>query len=110
MGWGLFILEDVQAKEPLFPFIGPYYTPSEYKKISPYYPRLKHYALDGHDNFFIDSDVEKGNVVGYINSSSKQCLEIKNYIWEYNEVEPRPGDEKEWGWVVTLLTKPIHVG
>ncbi len=70
MGWGLFILEDAQAKEPLLPFIGPYYTPSEYNKLSPYYPCLKHYALNGHDKSFIGGDVEKDNVAGYINSSS----------------------------------------
>jgi hypothetical protein len=40
MGWGLFVLEDVQAKEPLLPITGPYYTPSEYKKLFPYYPSL----------------------------------------------------------------------
>jgi hypothetical protein len=53
MGWGLFILEDVQVEEPLLPFTSPYYTPSEYKKLSPYYPHLKHYALNGHDNFLL---------------------------------------------------------
>ncbi len=72
-GWGLFILEDVQAEEPLLPFIGPYYALSEYNKLSPYYPCLKHYALNGHDKCFIGSDVEKGNVAGY--SSSNQRLE-----------------------------------
>jgi hypothetical protein len=70
MGWGLFILEDVQAEEPLFPFTSPYYTTNEYKKLSPYYPRLKRYVFNGHDKKFIDNDVEKGNVVGYVNSSS----------------------------------------
>ncbi len=64
--------------------------------------------LNGHDNFFINNDVEKGNVVGYINSSSNRRLEIKNCIWEYNEVEPKPWDEKEWGSVMTISTKPIH--
>jgi hypothetical protein len=37
-------------------------------------------------------------------------LEIENYIWEYNEIEPRPWDEKEWGWVMIVSTKPIHAG
>ncbi len=64
--------------------------------------------LNGHDNFFINNDVENGNVVGYINSSSNRRLEIKNCIWEYNEVEPKPWDEKEWGSVMTISTKPIH--
>ncbi len=108
MGWGLFILEGVQAEEPLLPFTSPYYTPSEYKKLSPYYPHLKHYVLSGHDNFFINIDVEKRNVVGYVNSSSNQCLEIENCILEYNEVKPRPWDEKEWDWVMTILIKLIH--
>ncbi len=107
MGWGLFILEDVQAKEPLLSFTSPYYTPSEYKKLSPYYPHLKRYVFNRHDNFFINNDVEKGNVVGYVNSVSNQCMEIENCIWEYNEVEPRPWDEKEWGWVMTISTKLI---
>jgi len=35
-------------------------------------------------------------------------LETENCIWEYNEVEPRPWDEKEWGLVMTVSTKPIH--
>ncbi len=61
-----------------------------------------------HDNFFINNDVEKRNVVGYVNSVSNQCMEIENCIWEYNEVEPRPWDEKEWGWVMTISTKLIH--
>jgi hypothetical protein len=61
-------------------------------------------------NFFIDSDVENANVARYINSSSNQHLEIENCIWEYNEVELRPWDEKEWGWVMTISTKLIHVG
>jgi hypothetical protein len=65
-------------------------------------------VLNGHDNFFINNDVENGNVVGYINSSSNRRLEIKNCIWEYNEVEPKPWDEKEWGSVMTISTKPIH--
>jgi hypothetical protein len=110
MGWGLFILEDVQAKEPLLSFTSPYYTPSEYKKLSPYYPHLKHYALNGHDKFFINSDVEKRNVVGYVNSFSNRHLEIENCIWEYNEVEPKPWDEKEWSLVMTISTKLIHEG
>ncbi len=58
----------------------------------------------------ITHSVDKGNVVGYVNSSSNRCLEIQNYIWEYNEIEPRPWDEKEWGWVMIVSTKPIHVG
>jgi hypothetical protein len=37
-------------------------------------------------------------------------LEIANCIWEYNEIEPRPWDEKEWGWVMTISTKLIHEG
>jgi hypothetical protein len=45
MGWGLFILEDVQAKEQSLSFTSPYYTPSEQKQLSPYYPHLKHYVL-----------------------------------------------------------------
>jgi hypothetical protein len=110
MGWGLFILQDIQAEEPLFPFTSPYYTPSEYKNLSPYCPHLKHYALNGHDNFFINSDVEKGNVARYVNSSSNRCLEIENCIWKYNEVEPKPWDEKEWVWVMTISTKLIHEG
>jgi hypothetical protein len=35
-------------------------------------------------------------VAGYVNSSSNWCLEIEIFIREYNEVEPRPWDEKEW--------------
>jgi hypothetical protein len=35
MGWGLFIIEDVQAEEPLLPFTSPYYTPSELKTNLP---------------------------------------------------------------------------
>jgi hypothetical protein len=37
-------------------------------------------------------------------------LEIENFIWEYNEVEPRPWDEKEWVWVMIILTKLSHEG
>jgi len=67
-------------------------------------------VFNGHDKNFIDSDVEKGNVAGYINSSSNQRLEIEICIWEYNEIEPRAWDEKEWGWVMIISTKLIHAG
>jgi len=67
-------------------------------------------VVNGHDNFFIDNDVEIGNVARNFNSSSNRCLEIENYIHEYNEIEPRPWDEKEWGWVMTISIKLIHVG
>ncbi len=58
----------------------------------------------------ITHSFDKGNVVGYVNSSPNRCLEIENYIWEYNEIEPRPWDEKEWGWVIIVSTKPFHAG
>jgi hypothetical protein len=57
---------------------------------------------------FIDNDVEIGNVVGYVNSSSKQCLEIENCIWEYNEIKPRPWDERNG--VRLWQSQLIHVG
>jgi hypothetical protein len=50
---------------------------------------ITHYVFNGHDNLFIDNDVEIGNVARNLNSSSR-CLEIENCIDEYNEIKPRP--------------------
>jgi hypothetical protein len=87
MGWGLFILEDVQVEEPLLPFTSPYYTISEYKKLSPYYPRVKCYVLNGHDKFFIDNDVEKGNVAGILIALPITAWKLQNCLWEYNRTQ-----------------------
>lgn len=80
MGWGLFTLQNLEAEEELIPFTGPCYTTNQYKKMQGYFPRVKCYALNAEKTFYIDGDVEKGNVAGYINSSIDRREEIENVI------------------------------
>jgi hypothetical protein len=110
MGWGLFTLQNLEAEEELIPFTGPCYTTNQYKKMQGYFPRIKCYALNAEKTFYIDGDVEKGNVAGYINSSIDRREEIENVIWEYHDVDPRPWNKKEWGYVMTRSTRPIKAG
>jgi hypothetical protein len=34
-------------------------------------------------------------------------MEIENGIWKYNEIEPKPWEKNEWGWIMTMSTEPI---
>jgi hypothetical protein len=34
-------------------------------------------------------------------------VEIENGIWKYNEVESKPWDNNEWGWVMAMSIEPI---
>jgi hypothetical protein len=51
--------------------------------------------------FYIDGDVEKMNVAGYINISTDKREEIENVIWEYHDVDIRPWNKQEWGYIMT---------
>ena len=110
MGWGLFTLQNLGPAEELIPFTRPYYTVNQYHKMQGFFPRVKCYALKAENEFYIDGDVEKGNVAGYINSSVNRREEIENVLWEYHDVDPRPWNKKEWGYVMTRSTKPIKAG
>jgi hypothetical protein len=61
-----------------------------------YFPRVKCYTLNAEKTFYIDGDVEKRNVAGYINSSTDRREGIENVIWEYHDVDPRPWNKQEW--------------
>jgi hypothetical protein len=78
-------------------FTGPYYTTNQYKKMQGYFPRVKCYALNAEKTLYINGDVEKGNVAGYINSSTDRREEIENVIWKYHDVDPRPWNKQEMG-------------
>ena len=110
MGWGLFTLQNLGPEEELIPFTGPYYTVNQYNKMRGFFPRVKCYALNAEKEIYIDGDVEKGNVAGYINSSANRREEIENVLWEYHDVDPRPWNKKEWGYVMTRSMKPIKAG
>jgi hypothetical protein len=51
--------------------------------------------LNAEKIFYIDGDVEKKNVIGYINSSTDRREEIGNVIWEYHNVDIRPWNKQE---------------
>jgi hypothetical protein len=91
----------------LIPLTGSYYTVNQYNKMQGFFPRVKCYALKAEKEFYIVGDVEKGNVAGYINSSANIGEEIENVLWEYHDVDPRPWNKKEWGYVMTRSMKPI---
>ena len=77
MGWGLFALQPTKEGEELLPFVGPQYTLAEYKTLSKAQPRVKSYAMQVEPDLYINKDVMKGNVAGFINNSIG-CKEIGN--------------------------------
>lgn len=108
MGWGLFAMQSAKEGEELLPFVGPQYTAAEYKILSKAEPRMKSYVMRTESDLYIDGDVEKGNVAGYINSSVGRS-EIGNVVWEYREM-PKPWNTEEWGYVITIATRDIKAG
>jgi hypothetical protein len=66
--------------------------------------------LNVEKTFYIDGDVEKGNVVGYISSFIDRREEIENVIWKYHDVDIRPWNKQEWGYVMTRSIRPIKAG
>ena len=108
MGWGLFAMDPAKAGDILLPFVGPQYTTSEYRKMKTLVPRFKSYVFKVEDDIYIDGRVERGNVAGFINSSIGR-EEIANVVWEYSLL-PKPWNNDEWGFVMTIASRDIEVG
>ena len=49
---------------------------------------MKSYVMQAESDLYIDGDVVKGNVTGFINSSIG-CTEIGNVVWEFRML-PNP--------------------
>jgi hypothetical protein len=108
MGWGLFALQPAKEGEELLPFVGPQYNLAEYRILSKAQPRVKSYAMEIEPKLYIDGDVLKGNVAGFINSSIGR-LEIGNVVWE-SRMLPKPWNKQEWGYVITIASRDILAG
>lgn len=108
MGWGLFAMQPAKEGEELLPFVGPQYTSAEYKILSKAQPRMKSYVMRAESDLYIDGDVVKGNVAGFINSSIGRS-EIGNVVWEFR-MFPKPWNTSEWGYVITIATRDIRAG
>lgn len=108
MGWGLFALQYAKEGDELLPFVGPQYTSAEYRALSKAQQRMKSYAMQVEPDLYIDGDVMKGNVAGFINSSIGR-KEIGNVVWEFCML-PKPWNTQEWGYVITIASRDISVG
>jgi hypothetical protein len=108
MGWGLFAMQPAKEGEELLPFVGAQYTSAEFKILSKAQSRMKSYVMRAESDLYIDGDVEKGNVAGFINSSAGRS-EIGNVMWEYRMV-PKPWNHEEWGYVISIATRDIVAG
>ena len=93
MGWGLFAIQPAKEGEELLPFVGPQYTSAEYKILSKAQPRMTSYMMQAESDLYIDGDVVKGNVAGFINSSIGRT-EIGNVVWEFRML-PKSWNTKE---------------
>ena len=108
MGWGLFAIQPTNEGEELLPFVGPQYTSTEYKIFSKAQPRMKLYVMQAESDLYINGDVVKGNVAGFINSSIGRT-QIGNVVWKFG-MFPKPWNTKEWGYVITIVTRDIRAG
>lgn len=108
MGWGLFAMQTAKEGEELLPFVGPHYTSAEYKILSKAQPRMKSYVMRAESDMYIDGDVVKGNVAGFINSSIGRTG-IENVVWEFRML-PKPWNTSEWGYVITIALRDIKAG
>ena len=93
MGWGLFAIQPAKEGEELLLFVGPQYTSSEYKILSKAQHRMKSYVMQAESDLYIDGDVVKENVAGFINSSIRRT-EIGNVVWEFRMLL-KPWNTKE---------------
>ena len=59
-------------------------------------------------DLYIDGDVVKGNVAGFINSSIGR-KEIGNVVWEFYMLL-KPWNKHEWGYIITKASRDILVG
>ena len=105
MVWGLFAMHSAKSRDGFFPFVGPQYTKFEYWKMINLVPRFKNYVSKAEDDIYIDGSVERGNVVGFINSSIG-WEEIDSVVWKYSML-PKPWKMIEWGFVMTIASKDI---
>jgi hypothetical protein len=108
MGWGLFALQPARKGEDLLPFVGPQYTLAEYRTLKKALPRVKSYVMQVEPDLYIDGDVLKGNVAGFINSSVGR-EHTGNVLWEFR-MSPKPWNTLEWGYVMTIASRDIVVG
>ena len=108
MGWGLFAMQTAKEGDELLPFVGPQYTSTEYRLLSKAHPRIKSYVMQAESDLYIDGDVVKGNVAGFINSSIGRT-QIGNVVWEFRML-PKPWNTKEWGYVITIASRDIKAG
>jgi hypothetical protein len=97
-----------EGREELLPFVGRIYTKAKCRILVDVNPCFKRYVLQAEHNVFQDRDVVHKNVVGFINSSSR-CSHIGNVLWEYS-VLPKPWNQQEWGYTMTIVTKDISAG
>lgn len=108
MGWGLFAMQTAKEGDELLPFVGPQYTSTEYRLLSKAHPRIKSYVMQTESDLYIDGDIVKGNVAGFINSSIGRTR-IGNVVWEFRML-PKPWNTKEWGYVITIASRDIKAG
>ena len=108
MGWGLFALEVAKVGDELLPFVGQWFSKTEFKRMCNANPQFIKYALRLKKTVYQDGDVMKGNIAGYINSSIGREEEA-NVCWDYVSL-PAPWNPKVWGYAMTVATKDIAVG
>ena len=72
-------------------------------------PRIKRYTLQEEEDTYIDRDVEKGNVAGYINSSVGQGEALENVEWIF-EPTASPWSAKQIGYTMTRTLRDIMPG
>ena len=105
MGRGLFLVDGAKKNEDLIPYTLPHLIKAEYKKIS----RTKRYTLQEEEDTYINGDVEKGNVAGYINSSFGQNKALENIEWIF-EPSASPWNAKQVGYIMTRTLRDILPG
>ena len=79
IGWDLFALQPAKEGEKLLPFVRSQYTLVEYKTLSKAQQRVKSYTMQVELDLYIDGDVMKGNVAGFINNFIGR-KEIRNVV------------------------------
>lgn len=108
MGWGLYAMEPAKSGDELLPFVGNVFSEAEVIRKCQSDPQFLKYVIRMKRNTYIDGDVLKGNVAGFINSSIGR-QHIRNVIWEYVSL-PTPWNPYTWGYIMTIATRDIEVG
>ena len=108
MGWGLFALGVAKVGDELLPFVGQWFSQTEFKSMCNTNPQFIKYALRLKKNVYQDGNVLNGNIAGYINSSIGREEEA-NVQWDYVSL-PAPWNPKVWGYAMTVATRDIAEG